>query len=178
MPNPRRVNQGRRVALQNRAALVQAAREVLSEQGFDAPLSLIARRAQVGQGSLYRHFPTRAAVVSAVFENNVTELEALAASPDSTLDYVLSALVDQIVSSVALGALITPNPIDPGLTEIRQRIRTLLGSKVTGPRRDIELDEIELAVAMLAALLARTKPSERALVAARGRELIGRILRP
>jgi AcrR family transcriptional regulator len=57
----------RRDALRNRQRLVEAAREVFAEQGLDAPLDEIARRAGVGNATLYRRFPTRDGLYAAVF---------------------------------------------------------------------------------------------------------------
>ncbi|MFF1276113.1 TetR/AcrR family transcriptional regulator [Streptomyces marokkonensis] len=67
-PAPRQ----RRDARRNRDRLVEAAHAVFSEQGLDAPLDVIARRAGVGNATLYRHFPTRAALVDAVFRDQLT----------------------------------------------------------------------------------------------------------
>jgi len=57
----------RRDALRNRQLLIDAATEVLREQGMDAPLDEIARRAGVGNATLYRRFPTRKDLYEAVF---------------------------------------------------------------------------------------------------------------
>ncbi|GGL05597.1 TetR/AcrR family transcriptional regulator [Mangrovihabitans endophyticus] len=54
-------------AERNRAALLTAAREVFGEQGLDASLDEIARRAGVGNATLYRRFPTRKDLIAAVF---------------------------------------------------------------------------------------------------------------
>ncbi|WP_369264200.1 TetR/AcrR family transcriptional regulator [Streptomyces sp. R35] len=62
----------RRDARRNRELLVEAAREVFAEQGLDAPLDVIARRAGVGNATLYRHFPNRAALVDEVFRDTLT----------------------------------------------------------------------------------------------------------
>lgn len=62
----------RRDARRNRELLVEAAREVFAEQGLDAPLDVIARRAGVGNATLYRHFPSRAALVDEVFRDTLT----------------------------------------------------------------------------------------------------------
>ncbi|MEU0223189.1 helix-turn-helix domain-containing protein [Streptomyces sp. NPDC006284] len=62
----------RRDARRNRELLLGAAHEVFTEQGLDAPLDVIARRAGVGNATLYRHFPTRAALVDAVFRDSLT----------------------------------------------------------------------------------------------------------
>ncbi|MFJ5265292.1 TetR/AcrR family transcriptional regulator [Streptomyces sp. NPDC088387] len=67
---------GRRDALRNRKLLARTAREVFAEQGLDAPLDVIARRAGVGNATLYRHFPTRAALVDEVFRDALTETMA------------------------------------------------------------------------------------------------------
>jgi AcrR family transcriptional regulator len=66
----------RRDALRNRALLVETAREVFAEQGLGAPLDEIARRAGVGNATLYRHFPSRAALVDEVFRDAPTETTA------------------------------------------------------------------------------------------------------
>jgi len=58
-------------AIRNAARVLDAAREVFAELGADASLEEIARRAGVGIGTLYRHFPTRDALVEAVFRDIV-----------------------------------------------------------------------------------------------------------
>ncbi|MFF2847457.1 TetR/AcrR family transcriptional regulator [Streptomyces sp. NPDC058001] len=70
---------GRRDAVRNRKLLTQTAREVFAEQGLDAPLDVIARRAGVGNATLYRHFPTRAALVDEVFRDALSETMAAGA---------------------------------------------------------------------------------------------------
>jgi AcrR family transcriptional regulator len=62
-------------ARRNRDRLVEAAREVFTAEGTSAPLEEVARRAGVGIGTLYRHFPTRQALLEAVY---VGEVEAMA----------------------------------------------------------------------------------------------------
>ena len=54
--------------------------------GLAAPFSAVAKRAGVGQGSLYRHFPDRTALAVAVFEDNVRDLEEYTAAADRTID--------------------------------------------------------------------------------------------
>ncbi|TPW73105.1 TetR/AcrR family transcriptional regulator [Schumannella sp. 10F1B-5-1] len=71
-PTPRR----RADAQRNRDALVEAARSAFTEGGADASLEAIARRAGVGIGTLYRHFPTRSSLVSAVHESGIDALTA------------------------------------------------------------------------------------------------------
>lgn len=76
---PERSNRGPAAAPQNRRAILRAARRLFTERGYRVPLSAIAREAGVGQGVLYRHFPTRLDLAHAVFEANFTELEGIAA---------------------------------------------------------------------------------------------------
>jgi AcrR family transcriptional regulator len=68
---PRPAVQMRADARQNRARLLVAATEAFAERGADAPLEDIARRAGVGIGTLYRHFPTRLDLQAAVFRSQV-----------------------------------------------------------------------------------------------------------
>ncbi|MFI0239826.1 TetR/AcrR family transcriptional regulator [Streptomyces sp. NPDC016845] len=63
----------RRDARRNRELLIEAAREVFREQGLEAPLDVIARRAGVGNATLYRHFPARVALVDAVFHEPLAD---------------------------------------------------------------------------------------------------------
>jgi AcrR family transcriptional regulator len=58
-------------ARQNRARLIDAATAAFAEKGADAPLEDIARRAGVGIGTLYRHFPSRLDLQAAVFRTQV-----------------------------------------------------------------------------------------------------------
>jgi AcrR family transcriptional regulator len=59
-------------ARQNRARLISAATAVFAEKGADAPLEEVARRAGVGIGTLYRHFPNRLDLQAAVFRSQVS----------------------------------------------------------------------------------------------------------
>jgi AcrR family transcriptional regulator len=61
-------------AERNRRQLVDAARVVYAERGLDAPLDEIARRAGVGNATLYRRFPTRCQLIAAVFADTLREV--------------------------------------------------------------------------------------------------------
>lgn len=61
-------------ARKNYSHLLAVAREVISEQGADASLRDIARRAEVGLGTLYRHFPTREALLEVLLRVTLDEL--------------------------------------------------------------------------------------------------------
>lgn len=55
-------------AKRNYDKIVEVARQVFREKGYDAPLDEIAKKAGVGAGTLYRHFPTRDALLDAVMQ--------------------------------------------------------------------------------------------------------------
>jgi AcrR family transcriptional regulator len=65
-------------AQRNRDSLLEAAKAAFAEAGPEASLDEIARRAGVGIGTLYRHFPTRDAVIEAVYRREVQQLAGAA----------------------------------------------------------------------------------------------------
>lgn len=65
-------------AVRNRERLVVAAREVFLQGGPSASLEAVARKAGLGIGTLYRHFPSREALFQAVYHHEVGDLIALA----------------------------------------------------------------------------------------------------
>ncbi len=70
-------------ARRNYERLLDAAKAAFAEHGTDAPLDDIAKRAGVGSGTLYRHFPTRLDLVEAVFR---VQMERLIARTNDLLD--------------------------------------------------------------------------------------------
>jgi len=64
-------------AQQNRERILEVAKEAFTRHGAEASLDDIAKQASVGAGTLYRHFPTRDALIEAVYR---TEVEKLAAA--------------------------------------------------------------------------------------------------
>jgi AcrR family transcriptional regulator len=100
-------------ARRNYDHLLVVARDVVAEQGADASLRDVARRAGVGLGTLYRHFPTREALLEALLRTNVDEATARAADLE-TSSTPEDALVSWLRDSVAIaheyrgvGALLT-----------------------------------------------------------------------
>src|SRR5712671_5957337 len=80
MPNKHSQPAGRKPrsdAQRNRERILEVAKEAFTQSGADASLDEIAKRAGVGPGTLYRHFPTRDALIEAVYH---TEVEKLAAA--------------------------------------------------------------------------------------------------
>jgi AcrR family transcriptional regulator len=85
--------QKRADARQNVAALLDAAAAVFVESGVDAPVRSIAQRAGVGVGTLYRHFPLRSDLISAVFRH---EMDAcVAAAGEFEADYPPGEALDR-----------------------------------------------------------------------------------
>lgn len=62
----------------NRARVLEVARELFTEHGDEVQMSEVARTAGVGVGTVYRHFPTRVALVEAVAEQRFIEILAFA----------------------------------------------------------------------------------------------------
>jgi AcrR family transcriptional regulator len=67
-------------AARNRALILDAARVAFADGGLDVGVEEIARRAGVGKGTLYRRFPTKEALVRAIFDDILAEYERLAAT--------------------------------------------------------------------------------------------------
>ncbi|GAB3758312.1 TetR/AcrR family transcriptional regulator [Microlunatus parietis] len=93
----------------NQRKLLAAAAEVFVEAGVDAPIREIAARAGVGMGTVYRHFPTRADLVAAVFQHQLEEcaeagprLLAESDSPREALRRWIDLFVDFLVTKHGL----------------------------------------------------------------------------
>ena len=90
----------RKDAARNREKLLAAAVELFAERGTDGSLEEVAKRAGVGIGTLYRHFPTRDALVEAAYRNEVAQLRAAADEllaelpPDEALEAFMRRFVD------------------------------------------------------------------------------------
>lgn len=70
-------------AVRNRARVLEAAESVFATEGIEVPVDVIAEKAGVGVGTLYRHFPTKEALCQAILTERVT---ALAEDARSRLD--------------------------------------------------------------------------------------------
>jgi AcrR family transcriptional regulator len=104
----------------NRARLTEVAKLAFADLGADVSLDEIARRAGVGIGTLYRHFPTRDAIIEAVYRREVEQLAGAAARllgslpPGEALHEWMRLFVDYIatkkVMASALGAIMVSAP--------------------------------------------------------------------
>jgi AcrR family transcriptional regulator len=75
---PKLTRKPRTDSVRNRERVLEAARAVFAAGGPEASLEAVARRAGVGVGTLYRHFPTRQSLFEAVYRQEVEQLVALA----------------------------------------------------------------------------------------------------
>ncbi|WP_318244812.1 helix-turn-helix domain-containing protein [Microbacterium pullorum] len=172
---PRKANRGPAAGPENRRALLRAAREVFTESGLSAPFSAVAKRAGVGQGSLYRHFPDRTALAAAIFEENVAEIEVFLAPEERTLDDLFDVISDQAVVSTALIDLTVGNRHDPAVIALGARFREVVERLLARERAagrvgaHVDAADIMLAAGMLAGELSRIDEAERAETSARAR---------
>ncbi|MGW5134661.1 TetR/AcrR family transcriptional regulator [Streptomyces sp. NPDC004135] len=97
-------------ARRNRDALLGAARDAFAAGEADIRVEEIARRAGVGVGTFYRHFPTREAVVEAVYDERVRDMCARVAAqlatdpPHEVLRAFLEQLIQHAVDSRSMAA--------------------------------------------------------------------------
>jgi AcrR family transcriptional regulator len=105
-----RLRKPRADAVRNRERVLEAAKAVFSAGGPDASLEAVARRAAVGIGTLYRHFPTREALYEAVYRREVEQLGELAeqlkgeASPVEALRLWLRSNVEFVATKKGMSA--------------------------------------------------------------------------
>jgi AcrR family transcriptional regulator len=154
---------------QNRALILSAANRILSEKGSAASLDEIAQAAGVGNGTLYRHFPNRTALVEAVCREDTRELVESASLLTKALDPLealsswMAAFVDYISTkqliAEAASALVSPSSAVTGssgadvrvaLTELFERA---VAAKVVKP--DIDPLDLMRAVAGVATIGSR-----------------------
>lgn len=151
-------------ARKNYSHLLAVARTVITEHGADASLRDIARKADVGLGTLYRHFPTREALLEALLRASLDELTQKAgeleasSSPDEaliswfreavTFTHSYSGVVDLMAA-----ALDDPDSaLHASCTAVRSSgARLLLRAQAEGmARTDIDGADLLALIAMLA----------------------------
>ncbi|GAA2856130.1 TetR/AcrR family transcriptional regulator [Pseudonocardia halophobica] len=156
-------------AERNRRALVAAARAVFGEQGLQAPIDEIARRAGVGNATLYRRFPSRRALVAAVFAERLADFaraaEEALAEPDPWTGfraYVLTVLRMQAADRGLADLLTLSVPAEPELEALRGRVEAGLAELVDRAQRsgdlraDVTPEDLPLLLMANAGLVHRT----------------------
>jgi AcrR family transcriptional regulator len=91
-------------ARKNRERLLVSAEEVFAERGVSVPVDDVASRAGVGVGTLYRHFPTKEALIAAVLATRLEQLaaESAAATLDPDPGAALFAFAERLGAEVAV----------------------------------------------------------------------------
>ncbi|GAA2528888.1 TetR/AcrR family transcriptional regulator [Winogradskya humida] len=157
-------------AERNRVALLEAAREVFSEHGLDAPLDDIAKRAGVGSATLYRRFPNRQELIWEVFADRMAEYlraadEALTGTDPWTafVGYV-TYLCELQANDRGISELLTTTivGVDDRLTRLRELGQQRTGEVITrardhgGLRPDFTLQDFALLLMANVGVTSRT----------------------
>ncbi|MFD0277930.1 TetR/AcrR family transcriptional regulator [Kitasatospora sp. NPDC127111] len=156
---PARTPKLRADASRNRERIVLAARDVFVEHGADAPLDEIAKRAGVGNATLYRNFPDRKALIREVallVKNRILALAETAPAesdgPFDALQRFVHATVEEKVGALCPILTSAVDPFDPELVEIRERLTAAVGDLMERARQAGELrpdvDHGDLFIAM------------------------------
>jgi AcrR family transcriptional regulator len=137
--------------------MIRAAREVFAEHGIDAPLDLVARTAGVGRGTQHRHFPTREALLVALFEENLEDLVAVVrdAEPEEAYVALLRATVGQLRRDRGFIELSDPRVPADVQEELSKRFVALAAEplrraqKAGHVRRDLKPNDTLVLIAMV-----------------------------
>jgi AcrR family transcriptional regulator len=137
LPDPKTgVRKPRVDAQRNRERILEVAREAFTEHGREATLDDIARRAEIGPGTLYRHFPTREALVEAVFRGQVEKLTSAGECYSVTMRPLeaLRAWMLLFIDYVACKLLILPamDTVPGGSTRMIEGTRSQIHSTFRG----------------------------------------------
>ncbi|MET9715705.1 helix-turn-helix domain-containing protein [Streptomyces rochei] len=161
-PERQKVTRPRADALRNRERIVAAAREMFVEHGPDVPLDDVARRAGVGNATVYRNFPDRDAlvreVVCSVMDRTARAAEvALAESGDAfeALERFVHVAADERISALCPMVSSTFDQHHPDLEAARERVERLVAevmdrAKAAGQlRTDVGVGDVMIAAAQL-----------------------------
>jgi AcrR family transcriptional regulator len=143
-------------ALRNRERILEVAKAAFTRHGADASLDDIAKQARVGAGTLYRHFPTRDALIEAVYRSEVEKLAAAARgfiavmSPIEALRAWLLLFVDYIAAKHIIAAALNsvaggPSRLYEGSRSTVQRAidELVKRAKKSGElRRDVDASDL------------------------------------
>lgn len=116
-------------AVRNREALVRAARDVFAREGLDAKLETIAREADVGPATLYRHFAAKPDLLQAIFEQRFTEELEPALSAAAGDEDAWRGLVMALHAALELWAgdpVLTAIALEPGRGPMAPAVRARL----------------------------------------------------
>src|ERR1700740_3185742 len=118
----------------NRERILEVAKEAFTRSGANASLDDIAKEAGVGPGTLYRHFPTRGALIEAVYRTEVERLAAAERKFAETMSPVeaLRAWMLLFVDYIAAKHIIAPalNTVVGGPSKLYEGSRTMIQSAI------------------------------------------------
>jgi AcrR family transcriptional regulator len=153
----------RRNARENRERILIAAESVFGEQGAVGSTEDIARRAGVGIGTVFRHFPTKDALVEAALLRHFADLtaraRALAEDPDPAraLRTLVRVMIETGATKITLASLLGqrgefPASVGTASSELRDALGVVLhrAQDVGAARRSITIDEVYLLIRALA----------------------------
>lgn len=116
----------RKDAARNRCRIMDAAR-ALVHKGRLVQLNAVAQAADVGVGTVYRHFPTPEALVEALAADRFTALIDQAATatdaPDALRGFLKAALTAYLQDDTFAAAVVDPNPTTPEIQTLRHRLQ-------------------------------------------------------
>jgi AcrR family transcriptional regulator len=147
-------------AERNRVRLLETAKSAFAEKGAGASLDEIARTAGVGAGTLYRHFPTRDALIEAVYRNEMAQLVDAATrltetrAPIAALREWLVLFVDYMITkrgmSEALNSLVngTSELYSTSTDQMRRAIVKLTDRAVASGDIRLDIDPLDLLRAL------------------------------
>jgi AcrR family transcriptional regulator len=157
---PAAVRKPRADAERNRVRLLETAKAAFAEKGSAASLDEIARIAGVGAGTLYRHFPTRDALVAAVYRNETEQLVAAADRlaethpPVTALREWLLLFVDYIATKHGMYEVLnsivggTSDLYSASTAQVKQAIAKLVDRAVASGDIRLDLDSLDLLRAL------------------------------
>ena len=157
-------------AARNVERILRAARDVYGELGPDAPVEAVARRAGVGERTLYRRFPTKADLVRAALDQSIAEDLTPAIEDARRADDPLRGLARLIEAAIALGAreqnLLTAAHRAGSLTaDISDSLNVALGDLVRRGqqagivRAELVSDDLPRLIGMLYSVLSTMEPT-------------------
>jgi AcrR family transcriptional regulator len=144
----------------NRARLLETAKAAFAEKGSGASLDEIARTAGVGAGTLYRHFPTRDALVAAVYRNETDQLVAAADrlaethAPVTALREWLLLFVDYIATKHGMHEVLnsivggTSDLYSASTAQVKQAIAKVVDRAVASGDIRLDIDPLDLLRAL------------------------------
>lgn len=157
-------------AARNRQRILEVAKQAFTRSGISTSLDDIAKQAGVGPGTLYRHFPTRDALLVAVYR---TEVEKLAAAerkfaqsmpPVEALRAWMLLFIDHIATKQIIAPALntvaggSSKVIEAGYGPIHEAVRALVKRAIKSGDIRKDLDPIDLLRALLGVAYASASP--------------------